>query len=91
MLLMRILLILFTVNFMTAAWAESTARLRGPKEFDTPAVTRLGPLSAQDTLWRLAEQARPDKRVNMYQMMFALYQNNPDAFLDDNFNHQQYV
>ncbi len=87
MLLMRILLILFTVNFMTAAWAESTARLRGPKEFDTPAVTRLGPLSAQDTLWRLAEQARPDKRVNMYQMMFALYQNNPDAFLDDNFNH----
>lgn len=87
MLLMRILLILFTVNFMTAAWAESTARLRGPKEFDTPAVTRLGPLSAQDTLWRLAEQARPDKRINMYQMMFALYQNNPDAFLDDNFNH----
>ncbi|WP_031571722.1 FimV/HubP family polar landmark protein [Rheinheimera texasensis] len=87
MLLMRILLILFTVNFMTAAWAESTARLRGPKEFDTPAVTRLGPLSAQDTLWRLAEQARPDKRVNMYQMMFALYQRNPDAFLDDNFNH----
>ncbi len=87
MILMRILLILFTVNFMTAAWAESTARLRGPKEFDTPAVTRLGPLSAQDTLWRLAEQARPDKRVNMYQMMFALYQNNPDAFLDDNFNH----
>lgn len=87
MLLMRILLILFTVNFMTEAWAESTARLRGPKEFDTPAVTRLGPLSAQDTLWRLAEQARPDKRVNMYQMMFALYQNNPDAFLDDNFNH----
>lgn len=87
MLLMRILLILFTVNFMTAAWAESTARLRGPKELDMPAVTRLGPLSAQDTLWRLAEQARPDKRVNMYQMMFALYQNNPDAFLDDNFNH----
>ena len=87
MLLMRILLILFTVNFMTAAWAESTARLRGPKEFDTPAVTRLGPLSAQDTLWRLAEQARPDKRINMYQMMFALYQNNPDAFLDENFNH----
>lgn len=87
MLLMRILLILFTVNFMTAAWAESTARLRGPKEFDTPAVTRLGPLSAQDTLWRLAEQARPDKRINMYQMMFALYQHNPDAFLEDNFNH----
>ncbi len=87
MLLMRIMLILLSVNLMTAAWAESTARLRGPKEFDAPAVTRLGPLSAHDTLWRLAEQARPDKRVNMYQMMYALYQQNPDSFLEDNFNH----
>lgn len=87
MLLMRLMLILLSVNLMTAAWAESTARLRGPKEFDAPAVTRLGPLSAHDTLWRLAEQARPDKRINMYQMMYALYQQNPDSFLEDNFNH----
>lgn len=85
--LMRLWLLVLAVNLSTAASAETTARLKGPKEFDTPAVTRLGPLSAQDTLWRLAEQARPDKRINMYQMMYALYQKNPDAFLDDNFNH----
>ncbi len=59
----------------------------GPKEFDAPQQTRLGPLTPADTLWRLAEQARPDRRINMYQMMYALYQKNPDAFLEENFNH----
>lgn len=85
--LMRLWFLVLVVNLTTVAWADTTARIKGPKEFDTPAVSRLGPLSAQDTLWRLAEQARPDKRINMYQMMYALYQKNPDAFLDDNFNH----
>lgn len=84
---LRLLILLLIVNFMTVAWADTTAKLRGPKEFDTPAVTRLGPLSSRDTLWRLAEQARPDQRLNMYQVMYAIYQKNPDAFLDDNFNH----
>lgn len=85
--LMRLWLLVLAVNFSTVALADTNARLKGPKEFDTPVVSRLGPLSAQDTLWRLAEQARPDKRINMYQMMYALYQKNPDAFLEDNFNH----
>ena len=84
---LRLLILLLIVNFMTVAWADTTAKLRGPKEFDAPVVTRLGPLSSRDTLWRLAEQARPDQRLNMYQVMYALYQKNPDAFLEDNFNH----
>ncbi|WP_296299038.1 FimV/HubP family polar landmark protein [Rheinheimera sp.] len=84
---LRLLILLLIVNFMTVAWADTTAKLRGPKEFDAPVVTRLGPLSSRDTLWRLAEQARPDPRLNMYQVMYAIYQKNPDAFLDDNFNH----
>ena len=84
---LRLLILLLIVNFMTVAVADTTAKLRGPKEFDAPAVTRLGPLSAHDTLWRLAEQARPDPRLNMYQVMHALYLKNPDAFLEQNFNH----
>jgi len=84
---LRLLILLLIVNFMTVAVADTTAKLRGPKEFDAPAVTRLGPLSARDTLWRLAEQARPDPRLNMYQVMHALYLKNPDAFLEQNFNH----
>lgn len=84
---LRLFILLLIVNFMTVAVADTTAKLRGPKEFDAPVVTRLGPLSARDTLWRLAEQARPDPRLNMYQVMHALYLKNPDAFLEQNFNH----
>lgn len=84
---LQLLIVLIGVGLVTAPMAEQTAKLRGPKEFDTPAVNRLGPLSAHDTLWRLAAQVRPDPRVNIYQVMFALYQKNPDSFLDDNFNH----
>lgn len=84
---LQLLIVLVGISLMAAPMAEQTAKLRGPKEFDTPAVSRLGPLSAHDTLWRLAAQVRPDPRVNIYQVMFALYQKNPDSFLDSNFNH----
>lgn len=84
---MRLLLLLLSVNLVTSALAQTTATLRGPKEFDAPAVTQIGPLTPQDTLWRLAEQVRPDARVNMYQVMYALYLKNPNSFLDNNFNH----
>lgn len=84
---LQLLIVLVGISLMAAPMAEQTAKLRGPKEFDTPAVSRLGPLSAHDTLWRLAAQVRPDPRVNIYQVMFALYQKNPDSFLDNNFNH----
>lgn len=86
---LRIFAVLLAVNFMTVtvATADTTAKLRGPKEFDAPQQTRIGPLTPADTLWRLAEQSRPDRRINMYQMMYALYQKNPDAFLEENFNH----
>ena len=63
--LMRLLLLLISVNFVTSALAQTTAKLRGPKEFDAPVVTQIGPLTPQDTLWRLAEQVRPDARVNL--------------------------
>lgn len=85
--LLRLLILLISVNFVTAALAQTTAKLRGPKEFDAPVVTQIGPLTPQDTLWRLAEQVRPDARVNMYQVMYALYLKNPNSFLDNNFNH----
>lgn len=85
--LLRLLILLISVNFVTSALAQTTAKLRGPKEFDAPVVTQIGPLTPQDTLWRLAEQVRPDPRVNMYQVMYALYLKNPNSFLDNNFNH----
>ena len=44
-----------------------------------------GPVQRNETLWRIAEQVRPDDRLTMNQMMVALYQANPQAF-DGNIN-----
>ncbi|MGB5466915.1 MAG: FimV/HubP family polar landmark protein, partial [Sedimenticolaceae bacterium] len=44
-----------------------------------------GPVKANDTAWRIAEQVRPNG-VSMEQMMMALLEANPQAFIDGNIN-----
>ncbi len=44
-----------------------------------------GPVKANDTAWRIAEQVRPSG-VSMEQMMMALLEANPQAFIDGNIN-----
>ncbi len=39
-----------------------------------------------DTLWRIASQQRPASDVSVQQMMLAIQDNNPDAFINDNVN-----
>ncbi|MBZ9612061.1 FimV/HubP family polar landmark protein [Rheinheimera maricola] len=81
-----ILVITVFVNFSAPLLAqENTVQIRGPRSADTP--QKLGPLSPSDTLWRVAERVRPDSNISMYQVMYAFYLKNPDAFLDDNLNH----
>ncbi|MEH8019661.1 FimV/HubP family polar landmark protein [Rheinheimera metallidurans] len=46
----------------------------------------LAPVQPADTLWKLATQARPDEQVAMVQVVYALWQANPDAFTDANIN-----
>nr|VFK15566.1 MAG: FimV N-terminal domain-containing protein [Candidatus Kentron sp. LFY] len=45
-----------------------------------------GPVASQDTLWSLANRLRPNKSVSIEQMMLALQQHNPEAFLQNNIN-----
>ncbi|NOT10642.1 MAG: FimV family protein [Methylococcaceae bacterium] len=45
-----------------------------------------GPTKKNDTLWKIAEQVRPDNEVSVEQVMMALYQANPRAFYQDNVN-----
>ncbi len=45
-----------------------------------------GPVKAKDTLWRIADQLRPNKDVSIQQMMVALLKANPYAFFDGNIN-----
>jgi pilus assembly protein FimV len=39
-----------------------------------------GPVRRNDTLWRIANQVRPDRSVSVNQTMVALFEANPDAF-----------
>lgn len=45
-----------------------------------------GPVKANDTLWRIAEQLRPSSDITAQQMMVALVKANPYAFFDNNIN-----
>jgi len=69
------------------ATADTTVRLKGPKSTENPDRSRVGPLTPNDTLWRIAEEVRPHPGLNIYQVMYAIYLKNPQSFLDDNFNH----
>jgi len=56
-----------------------------------PHITRDGVLSygmvaRNDTLWRIAEQLRPDDSVTIQQVMMALLKSNPEAFYGNNIN-----
>src|SRR5690554_2508561 len=45
-----------------------------------------GPTGPSDTLWTIAQQVRPDNSVSMQQVMLALQDQNPNAFIGGNIN-----
>ncbi|KZY59150.1 hypothetical protein A3742_13655 [Oleiphilus sp. HI0071] len=45
-----------------------------------------GPTKKTDTLWEIATKTRPDKTVSPQQVMLAIQDLNPDAFIDNNIN-----
>ncbi|WP_144821879.1 FimV/HubP family polar landmark protein [Marinobacter piscensis] len=45
-----------------------------------------GPTGEADTLWSIASALRPDNSVTTQQVMLALQDLNPDAFIDNNIN-----
>lgn len=50
------------------------------------AMDTYGPTRKNDTLWKVAEQAREHDDVSVEQMMIAIYEENPRAFFKDNVN-----
>lgn len=98
-----VLLITVLVNFPSSLQAqENTTQIRGPRGSDATTASQapaprtadtsvapeqIGPLSPSDTLWRVAERIKPAGNISLYQVMYALYLKNPDAFLEDNLNH----
>jgi len=45
-----------------------------------------GPTNANDTLWEIAIKARPNRKVTPQQVMLAIQDLNPDAFIQQNIN-----
>lgn len=72
---------------MTAAPASSVTPVAG---MSAPAAATgslvYGPVKANDTLWRIADNLRPSKDISVQQMMVALLKANPYAFFDGNIN-----
>lgn len=67
----------------------SVARPAAPPPAPAPAVPRsgeYGPVAAGETAWDIARATRPDESVSIHQMMLALLQANPQAFVDGNIN-----
>ena len=59
-----------------------------PRPTTTTRVSQnnFGPTGASDTLWGIALAVRPDESVTPQQVMLALQDLNPDAFIDGNIN-----
>ena len=87
---LAILIILASALVVTPVYTQDSTQLKGPKGVDYGAQGRsIGPIKPTDTLWRIAVKVRPDNSVSIYQVMQALYNKNPDSFLDQNLNHMR--
>ncbi|KPQ30176.1 MAG: pilus assembly protein FimV [Marinobacter excellens HL-55] len=49
-------------------------------------ASSFGPTGPSDTLWTIAQRVRPDDSVSMQQVMLALQDQNPNAFIGGNIN-----
>jgi pilus assembly protein FimV len=63
-------------------------QIKGPKNGNAElSGSTYGPIAPEDTLWRIANRYRQNRNLSVYQVMQAIYDLNPDAFEDQNFNH----
>ncbi|MEQ9547792.1 MAG: FimV/HubP family polar landmark protein [Marinobacter sp.] len=64
--------------------APRTDRRPAPQSTGSPRT--FGPTGSSDTLWKIAQSVRPNDSVSMQQVMLAIQDLNPDAFMGDNIN-----
>ncbi len=85
--LWQVLIISISCFSLPISAEDGGIRIRGPKSTDAFPYDRYGPITGNDTLWNIALKVRPDPRLSVYQVMQALFENNPDSFKDSNLNH----
>ena len=81
--------LLNVVLFSTVITTAQAIELVGPKhqkKIVETATNVYGPIGNNDTLWRIALNARKDPRLSVDQVMIAIFMANPGAFTDNNIN-----
>ena len=66
---------------------SAQVQLQGPRNSaDAFSGVVYGPIDQNDTLWRIATRYKQNTEFSVYQTMLAIYQLNPQAFENGNFN-----
>ncbi|WGP00421.1 FimV/HubP family polar landmark protein [Saccharophagus degradans] len=66
--------------------STNTSAPSQPQSSAYAGVDVIGPVKANQTLWEIAAQVRPDSSVSVQQTMLAIQRLNPDAFINNNIN-----
>ena len=85
--LMASALLVFSVTpLVQTAFAAEPLKITGPNGEERQTNRQYGPTRSSDTFWSIAQKVRPDNSVSIYQVMAAIYDANPHAFSNANFN-----
>lgn len=81
------LAVVLTLAMFFPALVSAQVQLQGPRNSaDVYSGVVYGPIDRNDTLWRIASRYKQDSQFNVYQTMLAIYELNPQAFENKNFN-----
>lgn len=78
------LVILTTASGLLSA--AEPLKITGPDGEQRQVIRQYGPTTSADTFWSIAQKTRPDDSVTVYQVMAAIYEANPHAFANNNYN-----
>jgi pilus assembly protein FimV len=84
------LLILLSSSVEQTAFAADSLKITGPdgevRQPPQQTTRQYGPTRSSDTFWSIAQRTQPDSTVSIYQVMGAIYDANPHAFSNANYN-----
>lgn len=79
--------LLLTLSIFVSTVSLAQVQLQGPTNSpDAYSGVVYGPIDQNDTLWRIASRYKQGSQFSVYQTMLAIYELNPQAFENQNFN-----
>lgn len=75
------------LSFVSTSALSQSSQIQGPRDnAQLYSGVVYGPIDQSDTLWRIASRYKRDERFSVYQTMQAIFELNPQAFENGNFN-----